>query len=81
LNHPNFLFTNRRHGSLLLGVLAKQPIKAFIAASLPASKWSGKVSIAVELLINLPMRRKLFTVVISKSLDPDGEGLKVARYG
>jgi len=68
LNHSNFIITNRRHGPLLWDVLAQQPIKVLVAASLPASKWSGKVSSAVELLINQSVRCKLFPVVIGQSL-------------
>jgi len=81
LNHSNFLITNRRHGSLLWNVLAQQPIKVLIAASLPTGKWSCKVSGGVELLINQSVRCKLFSIVIGQSLDPDGEGLEVAHYG
>mgnify|MGYP003329294827 FL=1 len=44
LNHSNFLICNRRHGSFLGDVLAQQAVEVLIAASLPASKWSGKVS-------------------------------------
>ena len=77
LNHSNFLITNRRHGWLLWNLLAQQDVKVLIAAPLPASKWSGKVSSAVELLINQAVRCKFFPIIIAQSLDPDGEHLEV----
>jgi hypothetical protein len=48
LNLSNFLINNPRHVSLLWNLLAQQAIKVLITASLLASKWSGKVSNAVE---------------------------------
>ena len=49
LNHSNFLISDRGHGSFLRDVLPQQPVEVFIAASLPACKWSGKVSRALKL--------------------------------
>ena len=81
LNHSNFLITSRRHGSLLWDVLPQQSVEILIAASLPTSKWPGKVSSAVEFLINQPVRRKFLPIVIGQCPDPYREGLEVAHYG
>ena len=63
LNHSNFLISDRGHGSFLRDVLPQQPVEVFIAASLPACKWSGKVSRALKLFINLAVSCKLFAIV------------------
>ena len=42
LNHFNFLISDRGHGSFFWDVLPQQSIEVFIAASLPACKWSSK---------------------------------------
>jgi hypothetical protein len=77
MNHSNFLINDYRYNPLLWDVLAQQSVKALIVATLPVSKWSGKVSGAVELLINQPVRRKLSPILIDQYLVPDGGGLKL----
>ena len=81
LNHSNFLITNRRHGSLLWDVLPQQSVEILIAASLPTSKRSSKVSCALKLFINMCMRCKLFAVVKGQCLDSFAQGLEVAHDG
>jgi hypothetical protein len=63
LNRFNFLTIDRGHGSFLWNVLAKQTVEVFIAAPFPACKWSGKLSSALKLFINMGMPCKLFAVV------------------
>ena len=81
LNHSNFLICNRRHGSFLRDVLAQQPIEVFIASSLPAGEWSGKVGRTLELLINMEMTRKFLSIVKGQCLDSLAQRLEVTHYG
>jgi hypothetical protein len=42
----------------------------FIAAALPAGKWSGKVGRALKLFINMGMPCKLFAIVKGQRFHP-----------
>jgi hypothetical protein len=81
LNYSNFLICNRRHGSFLWNVFAKQTVEVFIAAPFLAGKWSGKVDSALKLFINIGMPRKLFAVVKGQRLDPGSQRLELVHNG
>ena len=81
LNHSNFLISDRGHGSFFWYVLAQQSIEVFIAASLPACKWSGKVSRALKLFINLAVSCKLFAVVKGQRFHPCRQRLELVHNG
>ena len=81
LNLSNFLISDCGHGSFLWNILAQQTVEIFIAAPLPAGKWSGKVGRALKLLINMRMRCKLFAVVKGQRLDPGSHWFELVHNG
>ena len=80
LNHFNFLIADCGHGSFLWNVLAQQAVEILIAATFPAGKWSGKVSGALKLFINMDVRCKLFAVVKGQRFDPSCHGFELVKW-
>ena len=56
--------------------MTQQTIKVLGGAPLPTCKGSGKVASALERLVNLNVRGKLFAVVVGQRFDPTCKGLE-----
>ena len=61
--------------------MTQQAIKVLVGAPLPTCKGSGKVASAVERLVNLNVRRKLFAVVVGQRFHPVRKGLEPFNNG
>ena len=81
LNHCNFLLINRIHQSLFRHILTQQTIKVLVGAPLPTCKGSGKLASALERLVNLNVRGKLFAVVVGERFNPTCKGLESFHNG
>jgi len=81
LDHSNLLICDSRHSPFLRNVLAQQAIEVFVAPALPACKGPSKVARALQLLINMNMPGKLFSIVIGQSLHTQDQWFEVIHYG
>ena len=61
--------------------MTQQTIKVLVGAPLPTCKGSGKVTRALERLINLNVRCKFFTVVVGQRFNPVRKGLEPFHNG
>lgn len=61
--------------------MTQQTIKVLVGTPLPTCKGSGKVTSALERLINLNVRRKFFTVVVGQRFNPVRKGLEPFNNG
>ena len=61
--------------------MTQQTIKVLVGAPLPTCKGSGKVTSALERLINLNVRRKFFAVVVGQRFNPVRKGLEPLHNG
>ena len=56
--------------------MTQQTIKVLVGAPLPTREGSGKVARAIERLVNLNVRRKLFAVIVGQRFDATCKGLE-----
>ena len=75
------MISDHGHESFLVDVLPKQGVEIFIAASLPACKWSRKISRALKLFINPAVFCKLFAIVKGQCFHPNRQRPELVHNG
>lgn len=80
-DHCNFLLINRIHRSLFSHILTQQTVEVLVGASLPTRIRPSKLARALQCLVDLEVRGKLFAVVVGERFDPTCKGLESFHNG